>query len=73
MAKIKLIDKLKSLVGVETKTNIEQAIMLLRAAQSCIDAYAAERAAKQLHVGTLSQMNKNIGVITKKLSGYVEG
>lgn len=55
------------------KTNIEQAIMLLQAARSCIDAYTAERAAKQLHIGTLSQMNKDIGMITKKLSGYVEG
>ena len=73
MAKIKLIDKLKSLVGIETKTTIAQAIMLLQAARSCIDAYTAERAAQQLHVGTLSQMNKDIGVITKKLSGYVEG
>lgn len=73
MAKNKITNEPKSLVGIETKTNIEQAIMLLRAARSCIDAYAAERAAKQLHVGTLSQMNKDIGVITKKLSGYVEG
>ena len=73
MAKIKLIDKLKSLYTFDTETNIEQAIMLLQAARSCIDAYTAERAAKQLHIGTLSQMNKDIGMITKKLSGYVEG
>lgn len=73
MAKNKITDRLKSLVGIETKTNIERAIMLLQAAQSCIKARAIERAKKQLHVGTLTQINKDIGVITKKLAGYVEG
>lgn len=73
MAKIKLNDKQNGLVGIETKSNIEQAITLLQAARSCIEALAAERAAKQLHAGTLSQMNKELVDITKKLSGYVEG
>ena len=72
MGKNKIIDKMKNLVGIETKSNIQQAITLLQTARSCIEAYAAERAAKQLHVGTLSQMNKELGEIGKKLSGYVE-
>lgn len=73
MAKIKLNDKQNSLVGIETESNIEQAITLLQAARSCIEACAAERAAKQLHVGALWQVNKELGQITKKLSCYVEG
>lgn len=73
MAKNKIFDKLKNLVGIETKSNIEQAIVLLQTAQACINAHAAERAAKQLHVGTLSQLNKELGDIRKRLSAYVNG
>ena len=73
MSKNKSTDNLKRLVGINSNNNIEQAIALLQKAQSYVDAYAVERATRQLHVGTLSQLKKQLGDITKKLSGYVEG
>lgn len=69
----KLKNKIGSSDDIETKSNIEQAIVLLQTAQACINAHAAERAAKQLHVGTLSQLNKELGDIRKRLSVYVNG
>lgn len=69
--------KLKNKIGlsddIETKSNIEQAIVFLQTAQACINAHAAERTAKQLHVGTLSQLNKELGDIRKILLAYVNG